>query len=246
MLDISRQIAKANGLADRIVPVRGDVRAVSLPEPVDLVVADQLGPSGIEGGLIEFYFDANARFLSSGGRLVPEQVTTHLAPAASAFVETRISKWMRPSGEISFAPIAEIAASTVQRVEPDDVMLLAAGQPCVSYALGVDPPRPRKGRNRFVVERSSGLTGLCAWFDARLVDDVFISNSPVASTRVRRPTAFLPLPASAPVNGGDIIDTSVTFHPVSGLVEWRVRITGSGRAATSYSQNNLATLTLDS
>src|SRR5450755_1669435 len=50
IIQIARDISRANHLQDRITYVKGLSTRVSLPEKADLVVADQLGHFGFEAG----------------------------------------------------------------------------------------------------------------------------------------------------------------------------------------------------
>src|SRR5690348_2959695 len=58
MIAVARDVCRANGYQDRVVHVRGLSTDVTLPEPVDVVVTDQVGRFGFEAGLFEYLADA--------------------------------------------------------------------------------------------------------------------------------------------------------------------------------------------
>ena len=62
---LAREIAAANGFADRIEVVRGLSTWVTLPEKADVVVTDQIGHFGIEAGIFEYIPDARRRLLEA-------------------------------------------------------------------------------------------------------------------------------------------------------------------------------------
>jgi SAM-dependent methyltransferase len=77
---IADAIVRANGAADRVRLVEGDVRELSLDEPVDVIVNELIGDFGTD----EDIFDAVAQFaranLAPAGRIVPETLQTFLVP----------------------------------------------------------------------------------------------------------------------------------------------------------------------
>ena len=70
-ITLAGDLARLNGFGDRIVPIREDSRRVSLPERVDVIVADLRGNLPTLGGSLGTLIDARERFLAPGGTLVP-------------------------------------------------------------------------------------------------------------------------------------------------------------------------------
>src|SRR6059036_2483714 len=58
MIEVARDICRANGFADRVVFVRGLSTGIDLPEKADVVVADQIGRFGFDAGIFEYFADA--------------------------------------------------------------------------------------------------------------------------------------------------------------------------------------------
>ena len=80
MIEVARSLCEANGFTDRMRFIKGLSTQVTLPEPVDLVVADQIGHFGFEAGICEYFRDARARFLKPHGRMIPGRIDLHVAP----------------------------------------------------------------------------------------------------------------------------------------------------------------------
>src|SRR5262249_14727329 len=93
ILGIARELAAANGWADRIVHVRELSTRAEIAEPVDVVVTDQIGHFGIEAGLVEFMKDASRRWLKPAGCTVPKAVRLSVAPVESGDMRGRLDFW---------------------------------------------------------------------------------------------------------------------------------------------------------
>ena len=79
MLPVARAMWAASGKSASVVLIQGHSTRVNLPGRAHVVVADQMGPMGIEAGLVECFADARERFLVSGGRCVPSHLEIVLA-----------------------------------------------------------------------------------------------------------------------------------------------------------------------
>ncbi len=93
IVGLARQIAQANGFGDRVHFIKELSTRAVLPEPVDLVLTDQIGRFGFEAGLLEYLPDARRRFLKPGGRTIPSGVDLWLAPVEHAAQWRRVSFW---------------------------------------------------------------------------------------------------------------------------------------------------------
>jgi ubiquinone/menaquinone biosynthesis C-methylase UbiE len=69
----ARELATANGLANRMEFIQGDSRKMQLPERVDVIVADIRGALPLFGHSTSTLEDARQRLLAPGGRLIPQR-----------------------------------------------------------------------------------------------------------------------------------------------------------------------------
>lgn len=227
IVELARQIAHDNGLADRIVCIQELSSRVTLPEPVDLIVTDGAGRFGFEAGLIETLSDARRRFLKPGGRIIPSSLTLSLAPVEALEPWNQVDFWARPIRGLSFTAAHAIAHSTGYPRQFHIDELLADSAPLAT----LDPSGGAEvisGRTEFEVRRNGTVHGVGGWFAARLAPGIVLTNAPGASGRINRRNVFFPLREPVGVGRGDRVSASMHIRPASLLVRWRVQVC-SGR-----------------
>src|SRR5690242_20462756 len=89
VIQVGRQLATANGFAERIRFIEGDSRRIELPEKARVVISDIRGALPLFQHSIESILDAQNRFLATGGVLIPQRDTLYAAIIeAKSFYET--------------------------------------------------------------------------------------------------------------------------------------------------------------
>jgi SAM-dependent methyltransferase len=76
---LAQELAAANGVADIVQVIHGDVTDVELPERVDVIVSEWLGGFGIDEGMLVPVIVARDRWLKPGGVMIPRLVTAWAA-----------------------------------------------------------------------------------------------------------------------------------------------------------------------
>ena len=71
---LARELAAANGVAEVVRVIHGDVTDVELPERVDVIVSEWLGGFGIDEGMLVPVIVARDRWLKPGGVMIPRLV----------------------------------------------------------------------------------------------------------------------------------------------------------------------------
>src|ERR1700681_589306 len=79
IIDVARQIAAANGFADRIQFFQKDSRKVELPERVNAIVSDIRGVLPLFDGALGSLQDARKRFLTPEGVMIPRRDVVKVA-----------------------------------------------------------------------------------------------------------------------------------------------------------------------
>ena len=79
IIELAREIAAANGFADRIEFIPKMSTESSLPEPVNVMVSDIHGILPFFGKSLVSLIDARERFLAPGGRMIPSSDTLWIA-----------------------------------------------------------------------------------------------------------------------------------------------------------------------
>src|SRR4249919_666030 len=76
---LAQGLAAANGVAEIVQVIHGDVMDVELPERVDVIVSEWLGGFGIDEGMLAPVIAARDRWLKPGGTMIPQSVTAWAA-----------------------------------------------------------------------------------------------------------------------------------------------------------------------
>lgn len=80
MCGVIRQLARDNGVADRVEVVQGMSNEVALEREFDLVISETIGHMIFDEDVVEIMIDARERFLKPGGVMIPERVALVAAP----------------------------------------------------------------------------------------------------------------------------------------------------------------------
>ena len=76
---LAQELAAANGVAEIVQVIHGDVMDVEPPERVDVIVSEWLGGFGIDEGMLVPVIVARDRWLKPGGVMIPRLVTAWAA-----------------------------------------------------------------------------------------------------------------------------------------------------------------------
>ena len=83
MINTAREIAKANGMADKITFIRGKVEDTKLPE-VDVIVSEWMGFCLLSEMNLDCVLSARDRCLLPGGLMMPDKTSLHVAAMEDA------------------------------------------------------------------------------------------------------------------------------------------------------------------
>jgi len=236
---LASQIARDNGLDDRVIQIREVASRTTLPEPVDVIVTDLAGRFGFEAGLMAVLGDARRRFLKPGGRIIPSAVTLFVAPAEAAEMRRQIDFWTRPVSGLSFRAAHPLAQSTGYPRHLDASDLLAEPRPLTTVDLHVDCDA-MSGRVEFTIARRGAFDAIGGWFSAAMAPNVRLTNAPGAPDRINRRNVLFPLRETVDVSEGDHVALSMFIRPNQLLVRWRVSIRRDGRLLHETDASTLA------
>ncbi len=242
IVDLARAIARANGVADRIVFIQAPADEAELPEPVDVIVAHH----GLET-LLALVPAAARRFLKPGGRVIPARAGLFAVPVEAPDVyEQLVGGWGTRYG-IDFGPARELALNTVcdWLARPENLL----GRGVSLGTVRFDDPAPVLNAEVVLpIARSGELHGVGTWLVEELAEGETISTAPPSpvSREVWR-DYFFPVAAPVTVRAGD----SVAFAAATGaggwgrLWRWRIAVrTREGDTVSSSSHSSLAGLPL--
>ena len=87
---LAQELAAANGVAEIVRVIHGDVTDVELPERVDVIVSEWLGGFGIDEGMLVPVIVARDRWLKPGGVMIPRLVMAWAALVHDRYLEEMV------------------------------------------------------------------------------------------------------------------------------------------------------------
>lgn len=237
LVEVSRQLAAANGLTDRVHIIHGFSREVALPERVDVIVCDQIGHFGFEAGLVEFGIDARDRFLKPGGRVIPASVDLVVAPIESEPLAAQVEFWTRPTAGLDFSAARRWAVNTGYPTTCSAQAILAPGVVGGTIEMASATTGPVAFEVTLEVERAGTMHGVAGWFKARLSPSVTLTNAPTDPGRIDRRHVFFPIERAVAVTPGDSVTIGMHIIPAQTIVSWSVAIRRDG-ATLARSQHS--------
>lgn len=243
-IDVARQVAAENGVADRIEFIPELSTRITLPEPIDVVVADV-------GGVLPFYeqaipslIDARERLLAESGLSIPARDTLR-----AALVETRKpypydgAALSDPRLGVDMSAATRFAANSWTRDKLSEEELLTDPQSWTTLDYATVTSADAHGRLTASVTREGTANAVCVWFDRELIDGIGFSNAPGEPGRIYG-QALLPLETPVEVDTGDDVTVHIEARLVGGDYAWRwdTRITaanGGGGPKAAFEQSTV-------
>jgi len=220
VLALARQLAIANGFADRIVFLHGDSRQLQLPERANVVVSDIRGVLPLFAEALPSIEDARNRFLTEGGILIPQRDTVYTAIIETPeYYNRRISPWKNPGG-LDLASGLSLILNGVYKLSSQRDQLLCEPQLFCALDYARRIPLRIAADLRFRATRSGVGHGIIAWFETQLFQDVGFSTAPGSSGTVYG-QGFLPWLGPVPLVAGQEVEVALHADPVGGDYIWR-------------------------
>jgi SAM-dependent methyltransferase len=232
----AKDIIETNGLSERITVLRQDVRDVTLPESVDVLISEWMGSYGIDENFLQPLLVARDRWLKPDGRMVPSHVAIYLAPIWDARLDEELQFWHSHPYGIDLSPVAD---RTVNE------LIGQYGTPplCLSkQSLRAHPRRlweidaynfpekraaePFQASVTFEIEEPSRINCLAAWFTAELAPTLVLTNA-LGSPATHWGVARLPLTRPTNVDRGSRVVVELTCTPAGrgyAYTEWAVKV----------------------
>lgn len=217
---LARDIARANGYADRISFIQGVSDRVTLPEPMDIIVSDIRGVLPLHQNSVRSILDARRRLLAPDGKLIPvrDRLMAALVDAPKLY-ERHALPWGSPVHGLDMTAARRFAINTWHygRVTPEQLLLAPKCWGELDYTT-LESPGVR-GEVGWTAARAGTAHGLSVWFDCELAPGVTYSNAPDHAELVYG-SAFFPLSEPVAVSGGDRIDVSLRADLVGEDYTW--------------------------
>jgi len=236
-IEVARQLARANGCADRIEFIKDLSTRVLLPERADVIVSDLHGVLPWYEMQMETLADAVKRLLRPGGQVIPAAERLW-ATVVEAPETARPSRRQELHG-VDLRPAARLLAHQGVKAQIESGQILAAPQLAGSVDYLAVARRDLSAELSLTATRAGQADGLGCWFDATLSKGVEISNAP-GQPRMIYGQAFFPFPETVPVEPDDRIDLALGARPAAGeyVWSWHTRIERHGKTVAAFRQSD--------
>jgi protein arginine N-methyltransferase 1 len=216
---VGREIAQANGFADRITFIQGRSTDLSLPEPVDVVVADLRGTLPIRGASLASMIDAR-RFMAPDGVIIPatDVIRGGLVEAPASY-DTVIAPWRRHARGFDTSPAERLVLNSWRKQHLAADALLTPTQEFARLDYHALATASAGKTVTTHVVRAGCAHGLAAWFDTTLLGDIGFTNEPGVSVSLYG-QGFFALPSPVPVDAGDVVRMTLRATPVADDYVW--------------------------
>jgi protein arginine N-methyltransferase 1 len=240
IVELARELVRANQFENRLTVVKGLSTRISLPERAHVVVADQIGRFGFEAGVLEYFADAHERLLKPGARAVPSAISLVVALVEHPATWRRIAFWSKQPAGFSYEPARLIAQNTGYPTHLLPGHLL--GKPAIGATLDTltHGARPIRFEQELRATRAGTLHGIGGWFSAQLAPRVELTNSPLSRQRIGRRNVVFPIARPVKLAQGDRVRVSFSILPKETLVSWTVEVhAASARPAARFTHSTL-------
>lgn len=221
IIQVAREIAAANGCAERIEFIQELSTRVELPERCDVIVSDMRGVLPWFGLHIPSIVDARQRLLAPGGVLIPQRDTLWAAVVeAPELYGPLVDPWSKNPFGYDLGPARSISTNTWQKARVKPEQLLTEPQCCATLDHTTVEDTRFAAELAWNVARAGTASGLLVWFDSTLADGVQFSNSPRGAELIYG-RAFFPWLEEVSLCPGDRISVGLAAHLVGQDYVWR-------------------------
>ena len=221
IIQVAREVAAANGCADKIEFFEEFSNRVTLPTRADVILSDLRGVLPLFERHIPAIVDARHRFLAPGGTLIPRRDTLWAAivEAPKPYGEF-VDPWDHNSLGQDLSAARQLIVNNSQKVRVSPEQLLTAHQLWTTLDYGsVENPDVR-GNLDWTVERAGTGHGILVWFDAELAEGIGFSNAPFAPETIYG-SLFLPWTQPVSLAPGQAVGVSLEAKLVEHDYVWR-------------------------
>lgn len=221
VVQLIRQLAAANGFADRIEVLQASSTQVILPERAQVVLSDLRGALPLFGTALGSLEDARVRFLAEGGTFIPRRDTLFAALLSVAEFYQEIRRpWDGAVDGLDMTSSLPLVLNSIHKrqFKPGEVLSRAKPWCVLDYKNGADP----RASAVLTLEaaRPGTAHGIGIWFDAELVDGVGYSCGPDGPETVYG-HILLPWLKPLELEAGEAVRVELHADPVGEDYVWR-------------------------
>ena len=224
---LAQELVTANGVADTVQVIQGDVMDIEPPESVDVIVSEWLGGFGIDEGMLAPVIAARDRWLRPGGIMIPRSVTAWVALVHDHYLAETVD-FLRasPYG----LDLADLVEKTVNEISySGSFRHLAAGDarsaPSRLWTTDADlvtldqAQSPHEAEVALSAQGHGTANALALWFSAELAPDISLSIGP-GDPRTHWGMTTAPLRRPVQLTPGMVVRARVRTAPARPVGTW--------------------------
>jgi len=231
IIELAKSICRRNGFQERVVFLDDWSTNIDLSEPVDIIITETIGNLGFEEGILGWIIDARRRFLTEGGRIIPQAIDMVLVPTENPEYGETINTWNQEFYSLDFSPARSLAVNNLLWADWTPDLFLSEPASLVNIELGEVECADFSGENSFVAQRDGLMHGLGGWFAAELAPGITVSNAPPNKAPSWNQT-FFPIERPLKVSAGDRISVEVQARDNAEHWDWQVTAGGSTKGGS--------------
>lgn len=231
-IQLARELARANGFADRIQFIQGLSNKITLPENADIIVSDIRGVLPYFQRHIPTIVDARKRLLSLNGKLIPQsdRLWAAIVQAPEVYAD-HMTAWDNDLYGLNLEAGRSLAANTFRkfRIKPEQLLLAGQCWASIDYAQVENPDVCSE--IAWTVDNDGTGHGIAAWVDATLAKGVSFSNAP-GETETIYSNAFFPWLKPVALSVGDTLSVTLRADLIGDDYVWRwnTKVLDQGRS----------------
>lgn len=219
VIGLARELAVANGFADRIQFFENVSTEITLEEPASIIVSDLRGVLPWFQQHIPSIIDARQRLLARGGTLIPQRDILWAAVVeAPDHYEKLVGPWNRFPLDLSAGKRLTTNNWRKTRIRPEQLLAEPVCWTTIDY-YNVDRVDVH-AEISWRVARNGTAHGIALWFDADLVDSIGFSNHPAEPEQIYG-NGFFPFSEPVEVREGEHITVRLAANMVGDDYVWR-------------------------
>jgi protein arginine N-methyltransferase 1 len=222
VIEVARELAAANGFADRIEFIQGVSTEVTLPERADVIVSDLRGVMPLFQHIIPSMVDARRRFLTPGGVLIPRRDTLWASVLEFEKAHQKIVQpWDQDCHGLDLSLVRPMVTNDFSKIDVITAGQMLAAPQCwasIDYPTVENPDV--LGQITWSIARPGVGHGLGLWFDADLAPGIGFSNAPGDHGLIYG-RLFLPWLEPVALAPGDRVTVSLYADLVGDDYVWR-------------------------
>ena len=227
-IQTARELAAANGYADRITFLQEISNRVDLPERANVIVSDLRGTLPLYETHIASIADARERLLAPGGTLIPLKDIVWACPVESAKAyQSHVNPWGEDVFGLDFSLNRRVAVNAFHhdQMKPENLLAQPTALAVLDYTTITDPNVHSK--LKWKLERTGTVHGFSLWFSAELSDGIGFSTGPGNEPLIYGMASVL-LTKPVQVAKGDEIEVDFRGNLVNGsyIWQWRTQVFG--------------------